>query len=159
MRLLMISLFCVVFIDAACAETPANSAADNAAIIVNWLQHCTANAVKTDPLAELMEMDCVFNSVKYCKIISEDTDPAACDQALTAFFDTAVAADIAMLEAYVPKSKMRRGSWPRSIALLKDKRQPPCPATAPQDACRASFAGVHWSMVQGFKRGIDRAEK
>ncbi len=116
-----------------------------------------------------MEMDCVFNAVKYCGTLEIPAAVNTCNDALSATFDAKVAQTMPKLEAYEPETKMRKGSWQRNLAMLKENKQSPCPAGLSQaglsqaglskTACRATLKGVNWAVSQARLREVEAAEK
>jgi hypothetical protein len=127
MRRLTIILVSALIATTSQAEKAPKTPAQTTTEIVNWLQSCAENALQTEALGELMEMDCVFNAVKYCGILEDPTAINTCNDALSATFDANVAQAIPKLETYAPESRMRKGSWQSNLAMLKENKTPPCP--------------------------------
>jgi hypothetical protein len=159
MRRLTIILVSLFIAAVAQAETTSPTAIETTSAIGVWLQHCTENANQAEPLATMMTMDCVFNSIKYCKTLPDDAAIDTCNNALTATFTKNAAQDMQKLKAYVPKSPMRKKGWTRKLDMLKMKTHPPCPETMSKTGCEATLAGLNWSLIHTYRREIDAAEK
>ncbi len=159
MRRLTIILVSALIATTSQAETAPKTPAQTTTEIVNWLQSCAENALQTQALGELMEMDCVFNAVKYCGTLKDPAAINTCDDALSATFNAKVAQAMPKLEAYAPESRMRKGSWQRNLAMLKENKTWPCPADTLPSTCRATFAGLNWTLSQIYLREANNAPK